>query len=81
LLSALSIVATPESANGGLYLGESTDMGWAYGLVNLAAFLSQAMKEMNLQDRNLLPHKYQYISRNWTKLAARQAIDPPIMGT
>ena len=46
LLSALSIVSAPEFVSGGFYLGETdVDNGWEYGLVNLAAFLSQCMKE------------------------------------
>lgn len=33
------------------YLGEeSVDLGWEYGLVNLAAFLAQCMKETILYD-------------------------------
>ena len=46
LLSALSIVSAFEFVSGGFYLGETdAEMGWEYGLVNLAAFLRQCMKE------------------------------------
>ena len=47
LLSALQIVANePGVAGKTFYLGEeNTDLGWEYGLVNLAAFLAQCMKE------------------------------------
>lgn len=52
LLSALSIVANePGVAGKVFYLGEEgVDRGWDYGLVNLAAFLAQCMKETILYD-------------------------------
>jgi hypothetical protein len=47
LLSALSIVGNEPGVGGKtFYLGEEdVDLGWEYGLVNLAAFLAQCMKE------------------------------------
>jgi hypothetical protein len=52
LLSALSIVGNePGIADKTFYLGEEgVDLGWEYGLVNLAAFLAQCMKETILYD-------------------------------
>ncbi|KAL7541020.1 hypothetical protein ACHAXR_010560, partial [Thalassiosira sp. AJA248-18] len=45
LLAALPIVYDGVGGTS-LYLGESSmDLGWEYGLVNLAAFLAQCMKE------------------------------------
>jgi hypothetical protein len=52
LLSALSIVGNePGVAGKTFYLGEEgVDLGWEYGLVNLAAFLAQCMNETILYD-------------------------------
>jgi hypothetical protein len=52
LLSALSIVASePGLAGKTFYLGaEGVDLGWEYGMVNLAAFMAQCMKETILYD-------------------------------
>ena len=51
LLSALSIVANDGVADKTFYLGEpDVDLGWEYGLVNLAAFLAQCLKETILYD-------------------------------
>ncbi|KAL3786230.1 hypothetical protein HJC23_002481, partial [Cyclotella cryptica] len=53
LLAALSVVSSNEIGVAGskFYLGEDgIDLGWEYGLVNLAAFLAQSMKETILYD-------------------------------
>ncbi|KAL7478358.1 hypothetical protein ACHAW6_004124, partial [Cyclotella cf. meneghiniana] len=53
LIAALSIVSSDGigAAGSKFYLGEDgIDLGWEYGLVNLAAFLAQCMKETILYD-------------------------------
>lgn len=45
LISALTSMATQGIGNSKFWLGDTSANGWKYGMVNVAAFLAQSMKE------------------------------------